>query len=91
MFHVAFYPVGDDDASLFTAHLKAVPRVGELVSYSFEPHDREKWNQDSLDAGDRAGKLVNRWKVVEVAHLIRRLSVMSEPSQVICVMLEPAP
>ncbi|WOB06547.1 hypothetical protein [Piscinibacter gummiphilus] len=61
--------------SLFSAEMEAVPRVGEFISYSHEAHDPEKWNEDSLSHSRQLNGW--RWRVVEVHHSTRRMSVMN--------------
>lgn len=91
MIQVSFYAVGNDDVALFTEALEHVPNVGDKVSYSFEVHDKEKWDPEAYAARATAGKLVSNWKVIEVVHLIRRLSIQGTASQVVCVMIQPVP
>ena len=86
---VSFFQTGNDDVALFTEYIKQIPRVGELVSYSFEPHDRKDWDPEVLASHDHASELVNRWRVTDVQHLIRRISARSDVSQVVAVFIEP--
>lgn len=78
-----------EDALIFTEHLDVPPRVGDFVTYSFEPTDTEKWDPQALAERYRANSLVNKWRVMSIHHSIRRLAVVCSTHQTICVMIAP--
>jgi hypothetical protein len=86
MFKVSFF--APDDSFLFSEHLEEIPRVGELISYSFEPTHRESWSPEDAASKDQASQLVNRCVVTEVCHLIRRISVNSAASHAVAVTIK---
>lgn len=90
MLTVCFYHKDNDDVALFHEHLEQLPRVGDFVSYSFEVHDKEKWDPEVYASNLAASKLVNHnWRVTKVLHMIRRVSIQSNVIQTVTVYIEP--
>jgi len=62
-----------DGADLFSAPVEVVPRVGDIVRYSFEATDRAEWNAESwFDYSSLGGK---EWRVESVHHDFRRMNI----------------
>lgn len=74
---------------LFTTGVLAIPRVGDIVSYSLEASDRLAWNPEALEHLDKiSGK---EWKVVKRHHIFRRMDRRTTEKQVLYVYLEENP
>ena len=86
---VSFYRADTED-HLFNEHLSQIPRVGDLVLYSFEPLLREEWDSEAYESKRAASDLIEQpWQVIEVLHTIRRLTVGSDATQVVVAYIKP--
>jgi hypothetical protein len=79
--------VDADGNSLFNAAAEALPRKGDVVVYSMEARDREKWNDEAWD--ERQAITGKEWRVESVQHEFRRLRIDSPEVHVIFVHLTP--
>lgn len=73
-----------NDETIFTAVAETVPRVGEVVYYSFTPNDRELWNGDALASGDAVHN--KTFVVKKVSHEFRKMRVMQPDHH--CIWIE---
>lgn len=79
--------VDEDGESLFNAAAEALPRKGDMVSYSMEARDREKWNDDAWE--ERQAITGKEWIVDKVQHEFRKFRIDSPEAHVIFVYLVP--
>ena len=72
--------------SLFSAPTTVLPRAGDVVNFSHEAMDGDKWNTQAWEEDlDMDGK---EWIVVRVCHDFRRMSINSM-AHVVIVVLAP--
>jgi hypothetical protein len=78
--------VDADDNNLFSAPAEVLPRVGDVVSFTHEAWDGEKWNTEAWESSlDMSGK---EWTVKRVCHDFRRMSI-DRTAHVVFVVLTP--
>lgn len=73
-----------NDETIFTVVAESVPRVGEVIYYSFTPNDRELWNDDALAGGDAVNN--KEFIVIKVSHEFRKMRIMQPDNH--CIWIE---
>ena len=61
-----------NDVTLFTLALDVMPRVGEFVSYVFQPLSPDEWSPEVLAEKMKISEAAHYWEVVEVFHQVRQ-------------------
>jgi hypothetical protein len=78
--------VDADGDNLFSAPAEVLPRAGDIVNFSHEARDGEKWNTGAWEGSlDMSGK---EWTVQRVCHDFRRMSI-DRTAHVVFVVLTP--
>ena len=81
--------VDTDGNSLFSAPAEMLPRAGDVVNFSHEARDGEKWNAQAWEESlDMSGK---EWTVQSVCHDFRRMSIDSIAHVVIVILDKEKP
>jgi hypothetical protein len=75
-----------DDETLFQAPLDAVPRVGEHVSFSFEPHVPEDWHPEIRSRNEESSRRILNWVVIDVIHFVRTFRADRHHHAIYCVI-----
>jgi len=78
--------VDAEGKNIFSAPAEVLPRVGDVVSFTHEAEDGEKWNTEAWESSlDMSGK---EWMVQRVCHDFRRMSI-DRTAHVVFVVLTP--
>jgi hypothetical protein len=78
--------VDADGVNLFSARSGVLPRAGDVVSFSHEARDGEKWSAEAWE--ESLGMSGSEWTVRRVGHEFRRMNI-DRAAHVVFVMLTP--